>query len=101
MKKLTVLIALFILTSFQILAAEDFAGRYCEIEDAYTDSGTPVYGEFYMYSDAYGEADNVYTEDDEAVYGECYRYGNYCELEGAYTENGENVNGLCYIYQIV
>ena len=98
MKKLTLLVTLVILTSFQILAAEGFAGRYCVIEDAYTDSGTPVYGEFYMYSDTYGEADNVYTEDDEAVYGECNRYGNYCELEGSYTENGEGVYGSCYIY---
>ena len=99
MKQLTVLTAFLLFTSIQAFAQEDLTGKYCEIEEAYTDSGTPVYGEFYMYSDAYGEADNVYTEDNEAVYGECYRYdGNYCELDGAYTENGEDVNGSCYIY---
>jgi hypothetical protein len=74
-------------------------GKYCEIEGAYTFNGKSVYGEFYMYSNAYGEANGVYTEDGEFVYGECYRYSErYCELEGAYTSEGESVSGECYIY---
>ena len=79
--------------------AEEYIGKYCEVDGAETESGDSVSGQFYMYSDKYGEADGVYTEDGEAVYGECYRYsGRYCELEGAYTDGGEAVTGECYIY---
>ena len=75
---------------------EEYEGKSCEIDGAYTDSGEAVYGEFYMYSDNYGESDGAYTESGEAVYGECYRYsGQYCEMDGAHTESGESVNGEC------
>ena len=37
------------------LNAQDYQGKYCELDGATTDSGQEVTGECYMYSDQYGE----------------------------------------------
>jgi hypothetical protein len=84
---------------FSSFALAEYQGRYCEMDGVYTESGEPVYGEFYMWSDKYGESDGAYTSSGESVHGECYRYsGRYCEMDGAYTDSGESVSGECYIY---
>ncbi len=80
--------------------AQDYQGKYCELDGAETDSGKSVTGECYMYSDKYGELDGAETEDGESVSGECYRYSRrYAELESAETEDGESVSGECYFYK--
>ena len=76
-----------------------YAGKYCEIEGAYTSNGKLVQGEGYFYSDRHGELEGAYTEDGIPVNGELYRYsGRYAEFDGVYTSNGESVSGECYIY---